>query len=277
VIFMYNSPVQVASYLSILKALKGSGARTVVIAHNVTPHESHIGDRALTRALFRRVDAILVHGPDQVVEAGGLSEKQVLVAGMPAHFPGTLEAHPPEASPEPGVHNSLLFFGLVRPYKGLDILLRAMSVAGAQPHLVVAGEFWQSEGDVRSLVSELQLSSRVTLRPGYVDAADIPSLFAAADALVLPYRRATGSQNALLAFRYGRPVIATRTGSLADAVQDGVNGIVCAPDDVGDLARAIDCLYQPGEAVRLRSGVRYQDVSSEWTSYIETLISVVGA
>jgi glycosyltransferase involved in cell wall biosynthesis len=273
VVLMYHSPVQVPPYLSILKA--AGRTRSVVIANNVTAHESRMADRTLTRALLRRVDAILVHAPDQAKEAGALSNKRVLLATLPAHFPEGSNPKPPEVTPDPDVHNSLLFFGLVRPYKGLDVLLRAMSVASAKPHLVVAGEFWQSEDEVRSLLSELCLSSRVTLKPGYVDAAEVPSLFRSVDALVLPYRRATGSQNAHLAFHHGRPVIATRTGALADSVQDGVNGIVSEPDDVDDLARAIDRFYQPGEALRLRAGVRGGDSSEEWKTYVEALVSVV--
>jgi hypothetical protein len=60
-------------------------------------------------------------------------------------------------------------------------------------------------------------------------------------------------------------------------VQNGVNGIICAPDDVGDLARAIDRFYQPGEAVRLQTGVRCQDVTEDWNRYVEALVSVVPA
>jgi glycosyltransferase involved in cell wall biosynthesis len=277
VILMSHSPVQVPAYLSILKALGKSRARSVLIANNVTAHESHMSDRFLTRALLRRVDAILVHSSEDAAAACNLSSKPVLQAALPAHFPEGPNSEPSEAPSKREVKNSLLFFGLVRPYKGLDVLLRAMSLATARPHLVVAGEFWQSENEVRSLIAQLRLSSRVTVRPGYVNAADIPSLFRAADALVLPYRHATGSQNTYLAFRYGRPVIATRTGALADSVQNGVNGIVCEPDNVNDLARAIDRFYQPGEAVRLRTGVRFRDTSKQWNTYIRALISVVPA
>jgi glycosyltransferase involved in cell wall biosynthesis len=274
VILMYHSPVQVPSYLVILKALEGTCTRSVAIANNVTSHESRVADRTLTGALLRRVDGVLVHGPDQAAEARALTNQRVEQARLPPHLPTPSAAQPPTVGPEGRVHNALLFFGLVRPYKGLDVLLRALAVARARPSLLVAGEFWQSEAAIQELITDLQLSSRVTLRPGYVDTEDIPSLFGAADALVLPYRNATGSQNAQLAFRYGIPVIATKTGSLSDSVRDGVDGIVCKPDDVVDLARAIDRLYEPGEAARLRSGIRFEDGSKEWNTYIETLVSV---
>jgi glycosyltransferase involved in cell wall biosynthesis len=96
----------------------------------------------------------------------------------------------------------------------------------------------------------------------------VPLLFAEADALVLPYRSATASQNALVAFEFGIPVIATRAGALADAVTDGVNGLLCEPGDVPGLGEAIRRLYQPGELERLRGGVTPPDPGPAWDDYV---------
>jgi glycosyltransferase involved in cell wall biosynthesis len=106
-----------------------------------------------------------------------------------------------------------------------------------------------------------------------VDAGDLPALFAESDALVLPYRHATGSQNAQLAFSYDRPVIVTRTGALADPVTDDVDGIVCAPDDVASLTAAIERFYRPGEALRLRANVTRPDATPAWQAYLDVLLS----
>ena len=129
----------------------------------------------------------------------------------------------------------LLFFGIVRPYKGLDVLLRALAQVPAHVTLTVAGEFWGGTEDTEKLIAALGLAGRVTLRPGYVPASDIPALFGAADALVLPYREATASQNALLAFAHGVPVITTTAGALADHVRNNVDALTCAPGDPDDL------------------------------------------
>jgi glycosyltransferase involved in cell wall biosynthesis len=118
----------------------------------------------------------------------------------------------------------------------------------------VAGEIWDGREELLRLISGLGLQDRVTLSGGYVPTAEIPAVFAAADALVLPYRSATASQNALVAFQFGIPVIASRASAIADAVDDGVNGILCTPGDAGDLARAIRALYEPGALARLRAG-----------------------
>jgi glycosyltransferase involved in cell wall biosynthesis len=170
----------------------------------------------------------------------------------------------------------LLFFGIVRPYKGLDVLLRAMARAPEHLTLTVAGEFWGGTGGTEKLIAELGLQDRVRLRPGYVPASGIPALFAAADVLVLPYREATASQNALLAFAHGVPVITTTAGVLADLVRDGVDGLTCAPGDVADLARVLREISGPGTARRLRAGVTATDPEPGWTEYLRALLARLG-
>jgi glycosyltransferase involved in cell wall biosynthesis len=155
----------------------------------------------------------------------------------------------------------------------VDVLVRALARSAVSARLTIAGEVWGGSSELRALIDELGLADRVTLREGYVDAAELPGLFAASDALVLPYRHATGSQNAQLAFSYDRPVIVTRTGALADAVTDGVDGIVCAPANVASLAAALERFYEPGEALRLRANVQRPDATPAWQAYIDALLS----
>ena len=104
-------------------------------------------------------------------------------------------------------------------------------------------------------------------------ADQIPGLFDRTDELVLPYRSATSSQNAWLAFEYGVPVVATRAGTLADAVRDGVDGIVCEPGDEDDLLRALVRISAPGEVDRLRSAVQAADPRGYWDDYLEALLN----
>jgi len=175
--------------------------------------------------------------------------------------------------PDPPARCRLLFFGIVRPYKGLDVLLHALAGAPAHVTLTVAGEFWGGTTETDKLIAELGLAGRVSLRPGYVPATAIPALFAAADALVLPYREATASQNALLAFAHGVPVITTTAGALAEAVRDGVDGLTCAPGDAADLLRALTQISDPRTVARLRSGVRPVDPERGWAEYLQVLLA----
>ena len=155
------------------------------------------------------------------------------------------------------------------------MLLRALAQAPPHVTLTVAGEFWG--GDRRTLddlIAELGLRDRVDAAPRLrARPSEIPALFADADALVLPYREATASQNALLAFAHGVPVITTTAGALAEAVRDGVDGLTCAPGDPGDLLRALTEISDPEMARRLRAGVPAVDPGPGWAAYLRVLLA----
>jgi glycosyltransferase involved in cell wall biosynthesis len=281
VVLAVLSPVQVPAYLGILYGLRRR-TRVVALCHNVLPHERKPYDVPLMRALLRRVDGVLVHSGEQADLARTLTGRPVSMAEMPAHLPtpsagsrgaaGT-DGSRTGAAPHAGEDGRrLLFFGIVRPYKGLDVLLRALAAGPGDVGLTVAGEFWGGEDETRKLVAELGLTGRVDLRPGYVPAAEVPGLFAAADALVLPYRSATASQNVWMAHDHGVPVIATRVGGFPEQIRDGVDGLVCEPDDVGSLTGALERFYAPGEPRRLREGVRPVDHGPRWAAYVDGLL-----
>ncbi|POM26953.1 D-inositol 3-phosphate glycosyltransferase [Actinomadura rubteroloni] len=265
VVLAVLSPVQVPSYLGILAGL-GRRARTVALCHNVLPHERRPYDRPLMRALLRRVGGVLVHSGEQAALARTLTGRPVTVAEMPPHLPAAAKG-----VRDGGVRRRLLFFGMVRPYKGLDVLLRALAAGPADVALTVAGEFWGGLDETRALIGDLGLDGRVELRPGYVPAAQVPELFDAADALVLPYRTATASQNVWMAHEHGVPVIATRVGGFPGQVRDGVDGLLCEPDDVPSLTAALTRFYAPGEPERLRAGIERLDDGPLWNAYVEAL------
>ncbi|MFC6885891.1 glycosyltransferase family 4 protein [Actinomadura yumaensis] len=270
VVLAVLSPVQVPAYRGILAGL-GRRAPVVALCHNVLPHERKPYDRPLMKALLNRVDGVLVHSEQQAELARGLTPRPVRVAEMPAHLPA--KAGPSRrAARTAGTARRLLFFGIVRPYKGLDVLLRALATTD-DVSLTVAGEFWGGLDETRALISDLGLTGRVDLRPGYVPAADVPGLFAGADALVLPYRTATASQNVWMAHEYGVPVIATRVGGFAGQIRDGVDGLVCEPGDVGSLADALKRFYAPGEPERLRAAVDPVDHGPVWNAYLDALLA----
>jgi glycosyltransferase involved in cell wall biosynthesis len=287
VVFALLTPLQVPPYLAIMSRL-GRKPRTAVICHNVLPHERRPGDVALTRALLRHADTVITHSAAQAAEARELAPgATVRTVAMPPHLPASASptpgteraevsapAHtrPPGRADAPG-RIRLLFFGIVRPYKGLDVLLRALAQAPPHVTLTVAGEFWGDITKMDNLIAELGLAGRVTLRPGYVPADQIPALFGAADALVMPYREATASQNALLAFAHGVPVITTTAGALAEPVRDGVDGLTCAPGDEKDLLRALEEISDPETARRLRAGVRPVDPEPGWAAYLRVLLA----
>ena len=174
-------------------------------------------------------------------------------------------------TPLVGMHRRLIFFGLVRPYKGLDVLLRALAAGPSDVRLRVVGEFWGGTDATEALCSELGIIDRVELRDGYVAAEEVPVLFSDVDALVLPYRNATGSQGVWTGFEFGVPVIATRAGHLADDIRDGVDGLVAEPDDVESLAGALTSFYTARVAETMRDAVMPVDPNPYWDRYLHAL------
>ncbi|HET9022025.1 MAG TPA: glycosyltransferase family 4 protein [Ornithinibacter sp.] len=243
-----------------------SGPRTIVIAHNVLPHEGHPGDRRLMEALVRRVDAVVVHSDEQAGLAASLGAHHVKELDLPPHLPGG----PPEPRPDTPADAPvrLLSLGIVRDYKGVDLLVDALrDVPGL--HLTVAGELWGDAGRrVRELAEDPRLGGRVEVHSGYVPADRIAGLMAHHDVVVLPYRSATASQNALLAQRYGLPVLASAVGTFTDQVRDGVDGLLVPPSDREALVAALRRLAEPGYAAQLRSEVRAPDLSGPWANYV---------
>ena len=288
VVFALLTPLQVPPYLAIMAGL--GRTRTAVICHNVLPHERRPGDVPLARTLLSHADTVITHSAAQAAQAHDLAPgATVRTVTMPPHLPvsiphnqGTKRAGspaPPQClpgwptPPDPPAEARLLFFGIVRPYKGLDVLLRALARAPAHVTLTVAGEFWGDSTEMDNLIAELGLADRVTLRPGYVPADQIPALFGAADALVMPYREATASQNATLAFAHGVPVITTTAGALAEAVRDGVDGLTCAPGDAEDLLRALKEISDPQVVRRLRAGIPPVNPDPAWAAYLRVLLA----
>jgi glycosyltransferase involved in cell wall biosynthesis len=267
IIFVWWVPtIQGPVYLTMLKALGKRKPRTSIICHNVLPHEPKPGDKQLARAVFNRVDQLVVHTPAQADLARSLTKTTVNLADLPFALPGTPEKR---SSGPYKVKHRLLFFGIVRHYKGLDVLLEAMAQLPGV-HLTVAGEFWESEF-YEKLIAKLDIGKRVTLHKGYLPAEELAGTFADVDAAVLPYRGGTGSSNVLVAFAYGVPVIATTAGPLKAQVHDGVDGLQCEPDNVDSLVKAIRHFYEPGMAEKLREGVPIIPNDYGWAAYIQAL------
>jgi glycosyltransferase involved in cell wall biosynthesis len=264
------TPIQVPAYLALARAAHASGSQVVAVCHNVLPHESRRFDRPLMAALLRAVDALVVHSASEAALAATMASTPAEVAPLPPFLflPDADRAPAREGTGASGPRNRLLFFGMVRHYKGLDILLRALAETPPAVSLTVAGEIWEGKDELLRLISELKLTDRVELHDGYVAAEEVPSLFAEADALVLPYRSATASQHVRLAMQFGIPVVATKAGAIADSIEDGVNGLTCEPEDVAGLAKAISRLYEPGMLEHLQQGVHPLDANQSWDQYI---------
>lgn len=260
----------------IMAAGLGRRVKQSVIVHNVVPHlggKRH--HRLLNRLLYRRVDEVIVHSDAQrALALPSAGRTPVTVATMPlpdlVGIPRDADDPARVAAREPGPLR-LLFFGMVREYKGVDVLLDALART-ADAELTIAGEFWQPVDDFRAQIARLGLDHRVTLRPGYVPIHDTAPLFAAADALVLPYRGASASNNVELARRFGLPVVASAVGTFTRDIRDDVDGYLVPPADPDALAAALTRLADLDTYRRIRSTVPFPPADENWARYVDTVV-----
>jgi glycosyltransferase involved in cell wall biosynthesis len=220
----------------IASRLRRKGVRTAFLCHNLFDHGARGVKRFVSERLLCCADAYLVHSGEH---ARSLRERNpsspVLHRLHPIydHFPAPTNPLPRRGRLE------LLFFGFIRPYKGLELLVEAL--AKLQDHdvfLTVVGEVW---GNADAMRSDLMTrgAPNLELRLEYVDWMTAANYFARADVVVLPYLSATGSGVAALAYHYRKPVLATCVGGLRDAVVEGQTGWLQPPNSADCLASAI--------------------------------------
>jgi len=228
----------------VARHLKKSGVKVVSIMHNALPHEARMFDAPLTRYFVEGCSAhvSLSSEVDRDLRENFHVEKTLsLFHPVYSQFGRKLERE--DAEKRIGIPHgdrTLLFFGLIRKYKGLDILLEAMKKLPPEYRLVIAGEPYDDFSEYQKIIdSSPGLSQRVFVFPGYVKDADVKSYFSAADLVVLPYRSATQSGVNAVANAFDVPMVVTDVGSLKRVVGDSGTGIVASKAEPDDIAGAI--------------------------------------
>lgn len=242
-----------------------------IICHNAVEHEAAAWKRWLSRLVLRRASGFLVHTR---VDQQNLRR---LGPGVP------IQVHPHpifEQFPVPQAERKLprrrelelLFFGFVRPYKGLDVLIEAMQrLAGRPVMLTIAGEFWRDQEETRQAITNAGIADQTEFRPGFHSERDSAELFARADCVVLPYRSATGSGIVPLAYHYGKPVLATRVGGLPDVVEEGRTGFLVEPEDPDALAEMLRGL-SADQCAAMRPAIERIKQRMTWSSLVDALL-----
>lgn len=253
---------------------RASGLPTVVLLHNFTSHESIPGESMLKRLLVSSSDGFITlsRAVDSELRAFApaartlrlfhpLYESQSLI-------PSKADARRSLGLPEAA--KVLLFFGYVREYKGLDTLLEAMAAVVLRDpsfRLVVAGEFILDSSRFREHARRLGIEGAVEFREGYVPAAEVSTLMAAADAVVLPYRAATQSGIVSLALGHGVPVIACNAGGLGGQVEHGRTGWLIREEGGEALADGILDFFRERERLPLEEGIAEFCRRNSWREF----------
>lgn len=257
--------------------------RIVFIADNVVPHEARPGDLLLTRYAFRAVDYFIVHSDAverELVRVYPTAKFVKLPHGIFEIFGEPMpRADARRILKLPQDAPVILFFGYIRKYKGLDILLRAVpKLLERLPELrvVVAGEFYSNEAEYRSLIASLGIPERnLLLATDYIPNDEVAKYFSAANVIVLPYRSATQSGIVPIAYQFDRPVIVTDVGGLRESVTDGVSGLLAREATPEAIAEQVLRFFDEQWEAKLAAGVTEAKKAYSWDTFVEGIERLV--
>ncbi len=278
VLFGYWMPFMAPAFGVMARLVRRAGIPVLVLAHNVLPHERHRGDLWLNRFFLKAGGGFVVMSDTvrrDLTRVGVQGPVERVAHPVYDTFGPAMDRDgarrrldlPPDA-------RVLLFFGLIRKYKGLHVLLHAMPAILARlpdVHLVVAGEFYDDAEAYRDQIQSLEIGSRVHIHAGYVPNEEVAVFFSAADLVVQPYLSATQSGVAQIAFHYDRPVVVTDVGGLGESVPDGRAGFVTPPNDPDALAAAILQFFENDLAAPFTAGVQEEKKKFSWDRVYEAV------
>lgn len=256
VVVRYWLPLMGPALGTILRRIKKNKfSKIICIADNVVPHEKRMGDHAFTKYFIKSVDAFITMSDKVLTDLRSFTQTK----------PAQLEPHPlydhfgsiiskEEARNHLQINKNefiFLFFGFIRKYKGLDMLLEAVAqLKNLKPQtsnfkLLIAGEFYEDRKSYDDLIEKLGIKNDLILKTEFIADSEVKYYLCAADAVVQPYRNATQSGVTPLAYHFEVPMIVTNVGGLPANVPHGKSGLVCEPT-VDSIAEAMQSFLQTG-------------------------------
>jgi D-inositol-3-phosphate glycosyltransferase len=249
--------------------------KVLLIVDNAIPHEKRPGDMLFTKLVFSLTDYFVVMSEsvrDDLIKLK--PDAKFILTPHPLYDVFGEPKDKDEAKRALGVSGPvILFFGFIREYKGLHVLLDAMpkTVKDVPLTLVVAGEFYEDKDSYTEQIDRLQLKGSVKVLDRFIPNEAVGDYFSAADVLVLPYRSATQSGITQIAFAFDLPVIATHVGGLPEVVTDGETGFLVPPDDPEALADAVIRYFQTDCLKKFSENVRRERGRFSWEAFTEAV------
>lgn len=278
VIVRYWLPLMGPAFGTVLRlAKRNRHTRVIAITDNVQPHEKRPGDTAFTRYFTRACDAFICMSDKVLADLRPfLKQQPVIKVDHPLYDNFGEAITRSEARRKLGINEDiplLLFFGFIRKYKGLDILLRAMKeLQDPRMRLLVAGEFYDDASEYLDLVKQLGIAGQVIFQSDFIPNEQVKDYFCAADVVVQPYRNATQSGVIPIAYHFERPMIVTNVGGLPDYVPDEKAGLVTRPDPIA-IADTIRRYFTMGEAHFLPF-LKTEKLKYSWSAFSRSLVQL---
>jgi len=281
IVVRYWLPFMGPSLGTILRRVKKNNfTKIICIADNIIPHEKRAGDKQFTQYFIKPVDAFITMSEKVMNDLRKFTQKPAKKVVHPLYDNFGEKIDKAKAREYLNINpneNIILFFGFIRKYKGLDLLLEAMSILKNQnanskfqiPKLLVAGEFYDDKKFYDELISKLNIADELILRTDFITDSEVKYYISAADFIIQPYRNATQSGVTPLAYHFEKPMLVTNVGGLPDLVPDDKVGLVCEPNP-RSIAEHIIQLYQLGEDHFL-SNLREEKKKYSWSVLVNTI------
>ena len=256
--------------------LKKKGIKIIAIMHNVIPHEGRIGDKFLTKYFSDKCNGFVVLNNKTEEELKQIKpDAKYIVSPHPmyGHFgekPGTAEAL--KQLDIPNNKKVILFFGLIREYKGLELLIEAMKELGDEYILLIAGEVYTDFKKYQKIIDDNNLQDRIRLHTRYIPDKEVPVYFSAADVCVLPYRTATQSGITGMAYHFEVPLIVSNAGGLSETVKEDKTGIVLTELSSSGISKAIRKFLDNNLKTGFQENMRKYKSKYSWDSLAGSII-----
>jgi len=250
----------------------------IALCDNVIPHEKRIGDRSLTSYFLKANNSFLVMSKSVGKDISSFVENP------------KINFHPHPVYDQFGelqdktsalkslnlnpVKKYILFFGFIRKYKGLDLLMNALPTINENVELIVAGEFYESEQEYKQLVEKLGLSARVHFYADFIPQEKVATFFSACDILVQPYRTATQSGVAQIAYHFNKPILVTNVGGLPEIVPHNRVGYVVEVNPT-EISLAINDFYDNDKELEFIENVKLEKKKYSWINMANQIINTL--
>ncbi len=280
-VFKYWLPFMAPCFGTIARiARRNRHTRVICIFDNVIPHEKRPGDRQMTRYFTSAIDGAVAMSESVLSDLHGFRQD----------IPVKLSPHPlfdnfgspiskADAVRKLGLDADkpyVLFFGFVRGYKGLDLLLKAFTdekIRALGLRLIVAGEFYEDEKPYRDIVSNNKISDIVFFFNRFINDSEVSVFFSAADLVVQPYKSATQSGVTQIAYHFIKPMVVTDVGGLREIVPDGKCGYVVRPEPQ-EIAGAIADFFEKGRMEIFRDNIVVEKKKYSWDKMTSSLLEI---
>lgn len=279
VLISYWMPFFAPALGKIAGLLRKKGIKVIAVLHNVIAHEKRAGDEALTKYFFNRCDGFVILNKASEKDLLGLKpDAKYIIHPHPLydHYGNKMSVIEARAKLNiPPDKKVILFFGFIRDYKGLDLLIESMKDLNNDYLLLIAGEVYGDFKKYEEQINRLKQNDKINLQVRYIPETEIPLFFSASDVCVLPYRSATQSGIVGIAYHFDLPVIVTNTGGLAEMVEENKTGLIVNEINAQSFTTVLKKYFEEPLKEKFIPYIQEYKSKHSWRAFAQSVLSLI--